>query len=170
MILFLTTVDQQGQNRRFSCHIDKLEEGLDFLSNLVAVGETLVKASVMDDSRAIDLPVAAFDGMPYSPFIGELEAEWKAILNKPLLTSLATQEVAEHNQVLLAQCEMRIVRLELLITQIDELRQRAKIYKHIGVHLKGRYQSILSSYHRQLTHAYSLREQFLKHLHHLWGS
>ncbi len=164
MTLFLTAIDQQGQNRQFSCHLDKLENGLDFLSSLVAKGETLVKASIIDDGQTIDLPIAAFDGVPYSAFIGELETEWEVILKKPLLTSLAGREIAEHNQALLAQCETKIAQLELLITRIDELRQRAKIYQGMGAHLREQYQSISNRYHRQLIHDSTLRSRLLKYL------
>lgn len=164
MLFHITVIDKQGQERHFSFQMGGLEEGLDFLSGLVARGETLLKVSLSDNGKETDLPIRVFDGLRFSEFINELELEWKAILEAPSYDLWSSQDMIECNQVLLNRCEMRIVHLELLITQIEKLHQRASIHKNVDVSLSEKYQSILTSYCEQLIRAYTLRNQFLKRL------
>jgi len=91
MILFLTALDPQINQRNFSCQLSSIEEHFDFLNHLVSQGHTLLSAYIMEDTSRTDLPLAAFDGLPMSMGVQALEQDWRAILNKPCLPALLYQ-------------------------------------------------------------------------------
>ncbi|HEX9959225.1 MAG TPA: hypothetical protein VGA96_18285 [Fibrella sp.] len=92
MILFLTTLDRQANQREFNCRLTSMEANFDFLSSIVAQGNTLLTAYLVDENSRMDLPVAAFDGLPLSVGIDALQQEWQAILSQPDPFTLAHRE------------------------------------------------------------------------------
>lgn len=91
MILFLTAIDQQLNQRDFSCQLSSIEDQFDVLNQLVAQGHTLLSAYMLEGDSRTDLPLAAFDGRPVAPGIQTLEQDWKAILAKPYWPTLRHQ-------------------------------------------------------------------------------
>lgn len=83
-MLFLTTIDPSNIKREFNCGFTSMEANFDFLSSIVAEGNTLVDAYILEGSSRMELPVAAFDGVPLSEVIRALQQEWEAVLSQPL--------------------------------------------------------------------------------------
>lgn len=87
MILILKATGRDGLFRDFTCQLDRLELALDVLSRLVAQGETLHEAYIIDRDARLTLPVDVFDGQPFEQPMLRLEKEWQLILNTPIRTS-----------------------------------------------------------------------------------
>jgi hypothetical protein len=82
MFIRFTALDSQGHVRECSWYIGNLEFGLDALSTLVAKGNILIEAELIDsEQQRTLLPIDAFDGTILSPFIQALEEEVQLILN-----------------------------------------------------------------------------------------
>jgi len=86
MIFVLTALDETSQAREFIFESDRLEDGLDWLSQLASRGSTLLTARVIDRDSLTVLPVAVFDGSYFTAAIQQLAAEWRAILAQPPLS------------------------------------------------------------------------------------
>ncbi|MVM35518.1 hypothetical protein GO755_36190 [Spirosoma sp. HMF4905] len=84
MIYFITTLDQQSNFRHFHFDHAELEAGFDVLNRIVAQGDVLVKAIVIDGKSIIHLPVEAFDGQSCQSAINALEREWSKLLDRPI--------------------------------------------------------------------------------------
>jgi hypothetical protein len=53
---------------------------LDLVNYAVAQGHTLIEATLLDDTSAISLPLAVFDGQPIQPVLDQLRRDWQAAL------------------------------------------------------------------------------------------
>lgn len=82
MVLFLTAFDKETNWHEFSCGLKSIEANFDFLSGLVAQGNTLVSACILEGANRTDLPLAAFDGAPLAKGIEALQQEWETILSR----------------------------------------------------------------------------------------
>ena len=171
MLLFLTAIDAQ-QERRFSCLLDELDAIFEFLNQVVAKGDSLIEAHLMDDEQPardalppayrMPLPTAAFDGVSCLPALRQIELEWTAILAEPLRSSLPSDTVDRRwYQETIRVYEQRITGLELLITDVNRLHQRAE---NAFGSSNNPYQAVLTRYESQLRKAHRLRHQLLEHL------
>ncbi|GAB3751507.1 hypothetical protein [Spirosoma pomorum] len=126
MVLVLKAIDQSQEFRIFSCNPRSIQAAFQVLSDLVATGNTLEQAYILDSNSRTELPVAAFDGQ--TSFLKELYAlqhDWEAILAKSSLPSkvdkselialLKKRSQLYHDQIV-AQQEM-IDRLNSLLEQ-----------------------------------------------------
>jgi|GEM_PF-5861792 len=86
MMLILSALGENNQIKQFTCSLESVEDGFDFLSRIVAGGDTLLAAHLLENRKQVELPVTAFDGMPMSVAIRQLEHEWQAVLNAPAQT------------------------------------------------------------------------------------
>ena len=86
MVFSLRAIDQQGQTRDFFWQVERLEDGLEVLSSVVAKGHVLLKAQVVDNGQVTLLPLTIFDGLPFAESIRVLENEWQQLLATPLKT------------------------------------------------------------------------------------
>ncbi|RZK44052.1 MAG: hypothetical protein EOO61_04535 [Hymenobacter sp.] len=91
--LYMTALDADAHERVFTCTLTTLEYAFDFLNHVVARGNMLLSAFVVDESGRTELPLAAFDGLPTTTTIQALIDEWTSILNKPISANSANQQV-----------------------------------------------------------------------------
>lgn len=82
MLLCFTLIDLKNQARYYSWWFNDLETTFDALNYLIAEGNQLIKAELVDKESCISLPPEAFDGNPSSASLQELEREWQRLLNK----------------------------------------------------------------------------------------
>ncbi|ARK13320.1 hypothetical protein [Fibrivirga algicola] len=168
MVFLLTAIDEACEIREFTCHLDKLENGLDFLSDLVAQGYILLKARILDENNFTQLPVEAFDGVPFSTALQQIEEEWKTILNEPVSrASVAHQAHIQRVQQKLAQCDKLIASYKLTITRLTALVERAHNLaesRQRGSGFIDHYKSIIDSYDTRLVNAYVIHHQLSQRL------
>ena len=152
--LFLTALDQQGHYREFSCLLSSLEANFDLLNRIIAQGDILLSAYVMEDTTRTDLPVAAFDGLPASSGIRTLEREWQAILNSPVVPrSLHQQELLALTRRRMDQYDFNIAAHERMIAYFDKWLQNTKTTTPPGPtrsYLIQRYECQLAAHQLQL--------------------
>jgi hypothetical protein len=126
MVLVLKAIDQGQEFRVFSCNPGSIQAAFQVLSDLVAMGNTLEQAYILESNSRTELPVAAFDGQ--TSFLRELYAlqhDWEAILAKSSHSDAVNQSESiallkkrsqlYHDQIV-AQQEM-IDRLSSLLEQ-----------------------------------------------------
>ncbi len=168
MVFLLTAIDDLGEVRDFTCHLDTLERGFDLLSNIATMGHTLVKAQVMDEYHLTNLPTEAFDGSSFSAAMEELKNEWNAILHEPMpRVAYTIQERIAHAQRQLDYYENRIVSYELLITKLVALLERSlkmKSTRDGASAINSHYESTIERYRTQLVKSYLVRHQLLERL------
>ena len=171
MIFLLTTVDETGQTREFSSHLDKLERGFDLANEIVAMGHVLLRVRLIDQDTVMNLPLDAFTGESFSDNLQQLEQEWKAILQTPVgHQELARQTHRQDIQRRLALYEARIASTEGIISRLMALIERARQLEAIkgrGGQFVQHYQSLVDSFDKQLTQIYQMRHQLQQRLHQL---
>ena len=122
MVLFLKAIDTKDQYREFNCQFDQLEMAFEFLSRLVAEGETLIDAYIVDKEKRQSLSLEAFDGMSFLPVMNELEKEWQSALNRPTaVPPVGDQSLIELTQRRVQLYEKRVGIYENMITSLTEL-------------------------------------------------
>lgn len=130
MVFFVTTIDNQGQERSFSYQIDQIETGLDVLSTLVAQGNTLVEVRLYEEGHSTTLPAEAFDGKPVSLALQELENQWHTLLSEPILSSSANDKShLDWAWQLVEFYELRVTHYELMLTRLAWLLQDTHVSK-----------------------------------------
>ncbi len=164
MMNFITATKDQGELREFNFQLNKLEDGFDILSRLVAAGETLLEVSLLEENRITPLPVQAFDGASLGDVIGQLEIEWEAILQGSLPESAPVLDRVHLLQRRLALCEGSIVRLELVMAKVEGLLQQARNMNAVRSKLIQHYQFALDHYSRELNRTYTLRGRLSQRL------
>ncbi|RZK31620.1 MAG: hypothetical protein EOO61_17800 [Hymenobacter sp.] len=82
VILLLTAIDSAGEFREFSCQLPDIDSGFAVLTTIASLGQTLVKARLLEESSWTSLPHEAFDELPVLPIIKELEKDWQQLLNE----------------------------------------------------------------------------------------
>ncbi len=115
MVLFLTAFDKQADVREFCCQLNSMEATFDFLSSLVARGDTLLMAYMVEDNKRIDLPLDAFDGSPFLEAMQYLQQEWQSIL------APATDVDAVHYKDMLVLLQKRIRQYETSISMHERM-------------------------------------------------
>lgn len=158
MMLFLTAFDRQANVRKFSCYLHSIEATFDFLNRVVSRGDTLLDAHLVDRGSRIDLPLAAFDGIPISPGIQALQQEWQAILNEPRqeATWVRQEEIIELIRQRIRQCEVNIGTHERMIDWFSQWLQRTQdgcTSEVLEDTLVRYYESSLNHHHQQLKKA-----------------
>ena len=131
MILSFTAIDKNDQFRDFFCQLADLGLAFDLLSRITLLGDTLVKAQVMDEGNRLELPVEAFDGKPFLESMQYLEMQWQDALNepaRPLLPDNTWQIELTRHQISLY--ESRIGEFNRLIDKFEGFRQRADLTTH----------------------------------------
>ncbi|GAB4044913.1 hypothetical protein [Spirosoma litoris] len=162
MLLCLTALDEHQQERRFSCFLYELEVVFEFLNHIIVEGHTLKEVVIIEKGKTRSLPVDAFDGVSVSPAFEQLEQEWSAILAAPLQPVIASEpKDIRWCREQLAFYEQRIIQLELMVTDMNRLYQRAEDSLKIS---RNPYQSVLKCYESQLIQAYLFRKEILAHL------
>lgn len=82
MLLHFTIDSPTGEHFTHSFQADELESHINALNFFVATGYQLRSASLTDrDGGRIDLPIEAFDGMPMTDAIRELQTEYEQVLS-----------------------------------------------------------------------------------------
>jgi hypothetical protein len=82
MQLKVRLIDHCGDRRHFMWTPQRLEIGFDFISQLVANGDTLLEVTLTEDNKSVGLPLEAFDGTPFSSVMGSLKEDWEESLRK----------------------------------------------------------------------------------------
>lgn len=91
--LYLKALTADAHERVFTCMLTTLESAFDFLNQIVAQGNILLSAFVVDESGRTKLPLAAFDGLPTTTAIQVLIDEWTSVLNQPISVNSANHQV-----------------------------------------------------------------------------
>ncbi len=81
MLLTFRSIDQNANFRECSWWLTTPEAAFDALSTIVAKGNQILSAELIDEGQLTVLSVDAFDGDIFSAPIKELENEWKQILS-----------------------------------------------------------------------------------------
>lgn len=155
MVLFLASLDKEAQLREFSCQLDKLEVAFDFLSTIVAKGDTLLNAYILDNNERTDLPIDVFDGAPFLEAMQEIEKEWQSALSEPLQADPShNRYIIEFTQQRVRQYETRIANEELMIRRLEQLLLRsaeAGSSETMRSQLVQEYEAMIVRYEVQLT-------------------
>ncbi|GAB3755068.1 hypothetical protein [Spirosoma pomorum] len=159
MMLIVTLLDGHQSPKDFAFQVAALEEGLTFISKLVAKGEILLRVALVDKHSLMLLPVMTFDGADFSGPMQQLEAAWKAILSKPI-----NRPVKSGNWVkrLMAQCELRIIQQQQQLTGIRYLITQLAEMPVVGRQKQDqidRYCQMLIIYEAQLSRTCALRQR-----------
>jgi hypothetical protein len=81
--LSVSSVNWEGQERKFDLYMADLNQCFDILNLVVALGDKVLSAEIRDEQDGIiRLPIAAFDGTPISSQLVLLETELQTLLNK----------------------------------------------------------------------------------------
>jgi hypothetical protein len=118
------------QNRDFFCQLDQLKNAFELLSNVVAGGDSLLHAHILEDNgQRMPLPLEAFDGAPFIAPIQQLEQQWLVSLNpmpESTPTSFDRQEIIQWNRI--RQYETQIGSIQQTMNRFDDLQQWAQTY------------------------------------------
>lgn len=156
MILFMRAIDRQAQHRDFTCQFDQLEMVFEFLSSIVAEGDTLLDAYVVDKNEKKQLPIQAFDGAPFLMAMTGLEQEWKAILKPEDTPSPINYELIHLTEWRVRLSENRLAIHTDTIDQLKELLERTQQILLPGGrkdYLINRYQALIHSKQLELIQA-----------------
>lgn len=126
MILFFTALSKEATIKTFSCHQNKLEAAFDLLSQIVAQGDSIISAQIIDEDNITELPPQAFDGEPFTEPINKLEKHWRQILNQPILLSPQNHALIDLTHRRISNQNSRIADIDLTINRLDELLKRAE--------------------------------------------
>ncbi|MVM37141.1 hypothetical protein GO730_04895 [Spirosoma sp. HMF3257] len=132
MTLFLKAITQDGQLRDFAFDFHELEKTFDFLSSIVSKGETLLEAYIIDEEGGhTPLPVAAFDGQPFSETILELQREWLLALQVSG-SSLISDECRKLRLKRMNLLKASLVDSQRMLCSLDKLYKRTEERFTIG--------------------------------------
>ncbi|MVM36769.1 hypothetical protein GO730_02295 [Spirosoma sp. HMF3257] len=116
MILLFTVYHRQKGIKSFSLYPFSLEAGLDFINYVCSQQDNkLISIHLIERETVTELPVAAFNGVPFSKNIHELEQVWQALLPKPLSKKRRVNKSAPKSPV---------AKLDLTQEHIDQLLQQ----------------------------------------------
>ena len=171
IMIFLTSADKTRKVRQFTCGLESVEAVFDFLNEIVAMGDTLVSAYILDQldhHKCTHLPLEAFDGTPASTTIKSLEAEWRHILEK------AQQPASPHQLAMIPllqrrnqQYKVNIANSERMINHLTGLLYRTQSGNSAGAtqdRLIQQYESSLKQYEEQLAKIYARSESVSRRL------
>ena len=127
MILILAAIDADFQFREFACPINQLEVGFDLLNDIVARGDALVSAYIVDEQKSTSLPLEAFDGTHFLTAVQELQREWQSILNEPVQqVSRLSVSLSQWRHQRVKRYEARVAILKRTLDRLMDIRQRAQ--------------------------------------------
>ncbi|GAB4039093.1 hypothetical protein [Spirosoma gilvum] len=164
MMLHLKAINKQQELRQFSCMLPELESGFELLNHIVASGDILISADLIEEgNRPTVLPVEVFDGISFLPILKQLEQDWTTSLAAPLRVSLPVDAVSNKwYREKLAYYEQCIIGLELIMGRVDRICQRASAYQTPQADQLVSYtQSILHCYESQLAKTNAIRNRLL---------
>lgn len=166
MLLFLTALDEEQEERRFSCLLHELEVVFEFLNHVIAERHTLINVFIIEKDQHRDLPVEAFDGVSVLSVFRQLELEWTAVLAEPpRLNPTPDPKQIRWCREQLALYEQHIIHLESMITDTNRLYQRAEDALRSGRQTSANpYQAVLTRYEAQLSQAHLLRKELFERL------
>jgi hypothetical protein len=149
MVLYLSAIDKKGETRNFSCQLSEFEAAFNILNSIVANGDTLLSANILDADNSTALPLEAFDGVPFLDVFRDLESEWKSALGASELqfSPINRQEMVNWTRQRVNWYESRITSLELTISRVGLLLDRTK---EAQTRLVDHYKSLINSYNRML--------------------
>lgn len=171
MLFCLTVLDKQGQVREFRIVLHELETGLDFVSQLVAKGETVLNVWLQEGHKTTDLPLHIFDGVPFRAAMLALYQAGQALVKKPAqLGSQPQQDLIELTRKRLQLCESHIALQHGLIDRLIILQERAERQIQVvstRLALIRHYQQQIDSYTRQISHNQLSQQQIGQRLNRL---
>jgi len=166
MLLSLTAIDKHQEERHFSCLLPELDVAFDVLNHIVAEGDILIRADLIDENRPMPLPVETFDGVSFSSVLHQLQLVWNTVLAEPRRPGIDPN--IRHTRLCWQQLicyEQRIIQLELMITDLSRLYQRAEDVLQPASKPSGNpYQAALTRCKSQLSRAYLFRKELLERL------
>lgn len=158
----MTALNAQGQLRHFSGHMLELDTWLEFLTDVVKRGDTLLEATVSEGGQVLSLPVAAFDGQPMRADLRQLEAEWKAALSNAQANPPPPQRPLpgriDHYEALICRLEGKLSELSQIRQHLEPLEDRTGRYQLFLTC----YQRLISAYECQVHLAHQLRSRLLQ--------
>ena len=81
MILFITTIDLEGQLHKFSCSFKKLQEALDFLEYFQQSADQVIDVSIVEVSgRRFNVPLEMLDEEAEGSPVQQLKKQWESAL------------------------------------------------------------------------------------------
>lgn len=80
ILLFLKALDEDDQFREFICQVYELETALGTLSAIVAQGNKILEAYIIEEGQRTHLSTQAFDHQDLVYPIQQLQSEWQTIL------------------------------------------------------------------------------------------
>ncbi|RYF62903.1 MAG: hypothetical protein EOO39_29455 [Cytophagaceae bacterium] len=147
MTLFLIIADEQTTWREFNCELGSLEAHVDFLSQLVASGNTLLSAYLLnEDGSQTTLPLAAFDGCLMSTTFLALQEEWTLLLSRPVLSLYVKEELSRIAQQRIDCCLATISVHQKMIGWLNQWLERNR-----KTSLSQHYEHRLASRQAQIT-------------------
>lgn len=124
MMLVLDAIDPDGTIRRFATDLPTLEVSFDFLSSLVRKGTVLLKVYVKDGPQRVNLPVEAFDGMPFAVHMHTLQEDWQAILTEATYKDLLHEDRVWLANHWVEQCNFRIKHHKHMLSWAGDMGQQ----------------------------------------------
>lgn len=167
-MLFLRSIDQYQQPRRFSCQLSDLEALFAFLNGIVAQGSVLQQAYTLDNNVHFDLPLAVFDGHSLEADLADLQHEWEDLLDGvgPLLDAIRTKrldlarwQVNQYASQLTSEQQM----INLLIDLLQQTREGA-IGEPKQSRLVRHYEALLERCYLRAQQKFSYHERAKKRL------
>ncbi|QHV93822.1 hypothetical protein [Spirosoma endbachense] len=171
MVLFITTIDGHCRTREFSCQFHELEQAFDFLNQIVVRGDTLLQACTEEDGQLTQLPLDAFDGIPFLRAIENLKQEWLSVLDHAPESGLPVygilQELIEWLKKQIDHYEKQMAIIESTIRHFKQLRCRAESCKPHDLNfspVSDHFVSLLNNYEEQLRKVSLSHQQALNRL------
>jgi hypothetical protein len=163
MLFVLAAHDELGKVREVSIVLEKLEDGLDLLNNIVALGHTLLKVNVIDQDSNTSLPVGLFDGASFAKPIQRLEFQWRSIFARyPKSSESSYKRTAMLFQQKVDKYEQQIRNLDIKITDLRGQLERvsgARISPALRPALIQHFWLILTTHEQHRARLHSLRKQ-----------
>ena len=168
LTLYLESVNQLGEKRHFIFSAHELEQILDLATPLINDSKDVVAVTLLEEGKAIKLPLYIFDNQPFKAPIRQLQDEWLRLLKQPIQDKQAQQELlVKLIELRIDQSEQHIAFLESLLVRLEltysQLRPGVGV-RHIFVDTLNAYERLSNLYRHQLANAHSRRAEQLQHL------
>lgn len=155
MLLYLSALSTLGEERTFRIQIDEIEMAFDLLSCVVAKGDTLIEAHLLEQGKQTPLPVEVFDGQPFSGPLQNLELQWQLILNSLKATPSIYSDLIDWALHRIGEYEKLINNQVALINRFKILQERTQ--KQIFSELNrswfiGHYEAYIDHYQNKITY------------------
>ncbi len=168
MVLSLTTIDNRNEYRDFCWWFERLETTFDVINSISSRGDQIISVKVIDNEHSVSLPIEAFDGIPCSRIVRQLEDEWKQVLIQPVnLRSLSHQRLIALTREQIKSQHTRIAQLTAAIEQLELWRQDVLSSTFTETHqmnVLSRTQMSVQMYQQHLANAQDRLRELLKRL------